>query len=155
MYIGFGDTWENDWTTPGPVGFRGSVLAHTHDFDPSDENGIAFEGWDTAPARPNVAREVIPSPHDQTGTTEYTAIAAAGFGLTEGGTGHRFVWFTAIKTWSPFTTNESTLAWSQDGDAFVRGDQAPAYHPPRWPFESYFGPGAIWVDREQGYVYFF
>jgi hypothetical protein len=146
MYLGFGDTWENDATSPGPNGFRGSVLAHTHDFDPSDANGILLEGWDTAASSPTVAREVIPSPHDQSGNTELTAIGTAGFGLTEGSVGYRFLWFAAIKTWSPFTSN---------GETFQRGDQAQGVHPPRWPFQSYFGPGAVWVDREQGYIYFF
>jgi hypothetical protein len=155
MYLGFGDTWENDATSPGPNGFRGSVLAHTHDFDPSDANGIVLEGWDTAASSPTVAREVIPSPHDQSGNTKLTAIGTAGFGMTEGSVGYRFLWFAAIKTWSPFTTNESTLAWSSNGEAFQRGDQAQGVHPPRWPFQSYFGPGAVWVDREQGYIYFF
>ena len=155
MYVGFGDTWENDATAPGPNGFRGSVLANTRDFDPSDDNGIAFDGWDTAPDHPSFAREIVPCPHDQSGNSEFTAIAAAGFGLSDGTVGYRFVWFAAIKTWDPFTTNESTLAWSQDGKAFERGDQAVGMHPPRWPFSSHFGPGAIWVDREQGYIYFF
>jgi Domain of unknown function (DUF4185) len=154
MYMGFGDTWENEFQTPGPNGYRGAILAYTHDFDPSDQDGIRIEGWETAPERPNVAREVIPSPHDQSSNTEFTAIAASGFGLSEGGASYRFLWFAAIKGWSPFTTNESTLAWSQNGGAFVRGDQAAGVHPPRWPFDSYFGPGAIWVDREHGYVYF-
>lgn len=156
MYVGFGDSWENDWTVPGPLaGYRGSVLAHTRDFDPADGDGIVFEGWDTVPGRPNVARDVIPSPHDQTGNTEFTAIGTSGFGLTDGGDGYRFLWFAAIKRWSPFTANEYTLAWSKNGEAFIRGDRAPEQHPPRWPFQSYFGTGATWVDREAGYVYFF
>ncbi|HMI92617.1 MAG TPA: DUF4185 domain-containing protein [Polyangiales bacterium] len=154
MYIGFGDTWENDLTAPGPGGFRGSVLANTRDFDPSDGNGIAIEGWDVAPDRPNFAREVIPCPHDQSGNTEFTAIGTSGFGLTEAGVGYRFLWFAAIKTWDPFFSNDSTLAWSRNGEAFERGDRATGVHPPRWPYESHFGPAAIWVDREQGYVYF-
>jgi hypothetical protein len=155
MYIGFGDTWENDLTVPGPGGFRGSVLANTRDFDPSDANGIAIEGWDTAPDRPSFAREVIASPHDQSGNTELTAIGTSGFGLSEAGIGYRFLWFASIKRWDPYTNNVSTLAWSRDGGAFERGDRAtPGVHPPRWPFESHFGPAAIWVDREQGYVYF-
>jgi hypothetical protein len=154
MYIGFGDTWENDLTAPGPGGFRGSVLANTRDYDPSDANGIAIEGWDTAPDRPGFAREVIPSPHDQSGNTELTAIGTSGFGLSEAGVGYRFLWFAAIKDWDPYTNAVSTLAWSRDGEAFERGDRASGVHPPLWPFESHFGPAAIWVDREQGYVYF-
>jgi hypothetical protein len=155
MYIGFGDTWENELSVPGPNGYRGNVLSYTHDFDPADDNGIAIEGWEVAPDRPSVAREVIHSVHDQSGSTEFTAIGAAGFGLSEGTSHYRFLWFAAIKQWDPFTNNESTLAWSKDGGSFTRGDQAPSAHPPRWPFETYFGPGATWVDREHGYVYFF
>jgi hypothetical protein len=155
MYLGFGDTWENELQVPGANGYRGSVLAYTRDFEPADENGIAIAGWDTSAERPNVAREVIPSPHDQSGNSEFTAIGTAGFGLSEGDAHYRFLWFAAIKTWEPFTNNESSLAWSKDGGTFVRGDQAADVHAPRWPFESYFGPGATWVDRERGYVYFF
>jgi hypothetical protein len=156
MYLGFGDTWENELSLAGPNGYRGSILAYTHDFDPADDNGIAIEGWETAPERANVAREVIHSVHDSTGASEFTAIATAGFGLSDGGAHYRFLWFAAIKQWSPFVNNESTLAWSKDGGTFTRGDQAAATpaHPPRWPFQSFFGPGACWVDREHGYVYF-
>jgi Domain of unknown function (DUF4185) len=155
MYVGFGDTWENEASLPGANGFRGSVLAYTKDFDPKDDNGIELEGWETSPERPEIATEVIRSPHDQTGATEFTAIAAAGFGLTEGSDHYRFLWFAAIKQWDPLTTNESTLAWSKNGAPFTRGDRAPDAHPARWPFKTFFGPGAAWVDREQGYVYFF
>ena len=155
MYVGFGDTWENEASFPAANGYRGNVLAYTHDFDPADDNGIVLEGWETAPGRPNVAIEVVRSPHDQSGNTEFTAIGASGFGLTEGKDQYRFLWFAAIEKWDPFTTSESTLAWSQNLGPFTRGDSAPAAHPPRWPFDSYFGPGAIWVDRERGYVYFF
>jgi hypothetical protein len=154
MYLGFGDTWENDFSLPGIHGYRGSILAYTHDFDPADQNGIAIEGWETAPYS-SVAREIIESPHDALTQGEFTAIATAGFGLSEGDAHYRFLWFSAIEKWDPFTSTESTLAWSQDGQPFVRGDQAPGVHPPRWAFESAFGPGAVWVDREHGYVYFF
>jgi hypothetical protein len=102
-----------------------------------------------------VAREVIPSVHDASGASEYTAIATSGFGLSEGAAHYRFVWFASIKSWEPYTNNESTLAWSKDGAPFVRGDQAPDVHPPRWPFETHFGASTIWLDREHGYVYFF
>jgi len=155
MYIGFGDTWENELSVPAANGFRGSILAYTHDFEPADENGIAIEGWETAPDRPEIATEVVRSVHDQSGNTEFTAIATSGFGLSEGSDHYRFLWFAAIKKWDPFTNNESTLAWSKNGAAFTRGDRAPDAHPARWPFESFFGPGATWVDREHGYVYFF
>lgn len=156
LYFGFGDSWENDFNFPGLWGFRGSVLARTTDFDPSDANGIAFQGWETVPFVPNVAREVVPSPHDYFGNSEITAIATAGFGLTEGFNTYRFVWFDSIRTWTPsFVANESTLAWSVNNGAFVRGDQQPLFRAPRWPWSSYMGPGAIWVDRENGYVYFF
>lgn len=156
LYFGFGDSWENDFNFPGLWGFRGSVLARTTDFDPSDANGIAFQSWETVPFVPTVAREIVPSPHDYSGNTEITAIATSGFGLTEGATTFRFVWFDAIKRWNPsFVANESTLAWSVNNGAFVRGDQQPLFHAPRWPWTSYMGPGAIWVDRENGYIYFF
>jgi len=154
MYVGFGDTWENEASFPAANGYRGNVLAYTHDFEPADDNGIAFEGWETTTERPNVAAEVVRSPHDQSGNTEFTAIGASGFGLTDGKDTYRFLWFAAIKKWDPFTTNESTLAWSKNLGAFTRGDKTADAHPPRWPFDSAFGPGAIWVDREHGYVYF-
>jgi hypothetical protein len=155
LYLGFGDTWDNDLGLTGPAGLRGSILSYTHDFDPSDANGITFEGWDTAPDRPDVAREVIPCVHDQSGNSEFTAIGTSGFGLTEAGKRYRFLWFAAIKKWDPFTSNESTLAWSENEGVFARGDQASGLHAPRWPFDSFFGPGAIWVDREHGYLYFY
>jgi hypothetical protein len=154
MYVGFGDTWENEASFPAANGYRGNVLAYSHDFEPADDNGIVLEGWETAPDRPNVAVEVVRSPHDQSGNTEFTAIAASGFGLTEGKDAYRLLWFAAIKKWDPFTTNESTLAWSRNLGPFTRGDRSADTHPPRWPFDSHFGPGAIWVDREHGYVYF-
>lgn len=155
MYVGFGDTWENEASFPAANGYRGNVLAYTHDFEPGDDNGIVLEGWEATTERPNVAAEVVRSPHDQSGSTEFTAIAASGFGLTEGKDSYRFLWFAAIKKWDPFTTNESTLAWSKNLGPFTRGDRTTEALPPRWPFDSYFGPGAIWVDREHGYVYFF
>jgi hypothetical protein len=101
-----------------------------------------------------VAREIVPSAHDLSGNGEFTAIGTSGFGLSEGSAHYRFVWFASIKTWDPYVNNESTLAWSQDGAPFVRGDKASDVHPPRWPFDTNFGPAAIWVDREHGYLYF-
>lgn len=155
MYVGFGDTWENDLMVEGPLGLRGSVLANTRDFDPSDDNGIALEGWDMQPSKAHAAREVVQCPHDASGG-EFTAIASAGFGLTEGGVSYRFLWFVSVKGWTPsFTWNASSLAWSVNNAAFVRGDRATKSHAPVWPSDSYFGAGAIWVDREHGYVYFF
>lgn len=153
LHIGFGDTWENELMLPGPLGLRGTVLAYTRDLDPSD--GIVLEGWETMPDNPRAAREVIPSEHGILGLEEYTAIATTGVGLTEGETSYRFLWFAAIRDWDPFESIESTLAWSIDGGAFVRGDQQPEYHPPRWPHGSYFGPGAMWFDREHGMIYLF
>lgn len=154
MLLGFGDTWENDLLLPGPSGYRGSILASSRDFEAGDEDGIVIDSWDTAPGQ-RAAREVIPSPHDQTGNSEFTAIATAGFGLSEGDAHYRFLWFAAIRHWNPYEHKEGTLAWSLNGAGFVRGDQAKDVHPPRWPFDSYFGPGTIWVDREHGYIYFF
>lgn len=155
MYIGFGDTWENESSDVGPNGYRGSILAYTHDFAATDQDGIRFEGWETSSEHPDVAREIVPSPHDQSGNTEFTAIATSGFGLSEGSAHYRVVWFASIKSWDPYVNNEATLAWSKDGGSFTRGDKAPDVHPPRWPYETHFGPAAIWVDREHGYLYFF
>jgi hypothetical protein len=97
MYVGFGDTWENEASVPGTNGYRGSILAYTHDFDPADDNGIALEGWETTPDHPGIASEIVRSPHDQSGNTEFTAIATSGFGLTEGSDHYRFLWYAAIK----------------------------------------------------------
>lgn len=156
LYFGFGDSWENDLNFPGLWGLRGSVLARTTDFDPSDANGIAFQSWESVPFFSNVAREVVPCVHDYSGNSELTAIATAGFGLTEGFNQYRFVWYDSIRAWTPgFVANESSLAWSVNNGAYVRGDQQPLFHAPRWPWASKFGPGAIWVDRENGYIYFF
>lgn len=154
LEIGFGDTWENESSIGGPLGLRGSVLAHTQDLDPSDGDGIAIDGWETMADRPAAAREIIPSIHGTLGVEEFTAIATSGVGLTEGDTHYRFLWFASIRNWDPFESIESTLAWSINGGDFVRGDQAPDFHPPRWPHATYFGPGAMWLDREAGMVYF-
>ncbi|MET0342544.1 MAG: DUF4185 domain-containing protein [Polyangiales bacterium] len=161
LHFGFGDTWPGEAVVtiqrPVSVQKRGSVLYRSDDRDPS--NGIAFSDFDRTPESPLVAMEVIASPHDQ---KEISAINVAGFSVREAGHTYRFLWFATIGNWSApesgdrATVGEGTLAWSVDGKLpFVRGDKQTEYDPPRWPGDSSFGAGTVWLDREGGWVYLF
>ena len=184
LNFGFGDTWPSEATTTltNPrVDARGTILFQSDDMDPS--NGIVFNGYESTALDPKwkdprVAAEVIPSIHNIL-LGEQTAIASAGLALNEGGVRYRVLWFTSLRRFAtpgaapPLPTdlpltNFGTLAVSTDAGTgsfgpFVRGETLPNTKIPKWaPLnlnvgtpDNSFGSGAIWVDREQGWVYFF
>jgi len=162
LNIGFGDTWENDTMLPGANGLRGSVLFTSTDFNALDANGLRFGSFERSTATSTVAQEVIPSLHD--GNPEVSAIPFAGFAIRENNTYYRFLWFASIATWEEgqHLNNFATLAYSPSaqpsdvGQTWIRGDwYAPTDGPPRWEPDSNFGGGAIWHNRETGWIYFF
>lgn len=157
LWFGYGDTWENVNMDPvAPIGRRGSILFTTTDLNPSD--GLSLTGWVGGNA--GAATEVVPSCHNTTPCSEGTAIADAGFSLTEGSTNYRILWFASFTNLT-FQWIGSSVAWSVNGGAYTRGDLnlAPGgTTPPRWLASNSatsFGAGAIWQDRLGGYIYFF
>jgi hypothetical protein len=172
MYYLFGDTYGDK--DKSAATWRSNVVGISNDADPSD--GILFQNWETNGVTSQAA-QVITSPHQLpfgppglTGT-EFTAIPVSGVGVTQshgllpGDNSfhtYRIAWFVSIHQWafpligSTFQANYSTLAYSTDNGPWTRGNAAPAgVNPPVWPANSNFGPGAIWFDRYNRYVYFF
>jgi hypothetical protein len=152
LWSGYGDTWADKFWNPflAPQK-RGSVLFKSQDLDPTDGLQLtSFEGT-------SFAKEIIPCCHNVLFCDEVTAIATAGFGLHEGSSTYRILWFDAIASWFPFTSKVASMAWSVNGSNFARADQTPptAAVPPKWSNTSNFGAGTVWHDRLGGYVYLF
>jgi hypothetical protein len=161
LHFIFGDTGATDINDPltfalqGTPSWRSNVLGYSDDFDASD--GIQLTGFDVAPGATRAAENVI-SEHAQVEApgSETTAIPLAGFAFTAAdGKRYRFQWFVSIHKWSvmlvgpDFEANYSTLAYSVDESPRWTRLTAPAV-----PAQS-FGPGAVWFDRYQRWLYFF
>jgi hypothetical protein len=160
LYFSFGDTSDLDTNDPvtmaldPPPGWRSNVLAHTSDFDARD--GIALDGFEMGSG--SQAQENVKSPHQtqENPGDEFTAIPLAGFGLTSGdGHRYRFLWFVSVHKWfdliiPDFEANYSSLAYSVDESA----DWTRLPSPPSPPAAT-FGPGTVWFDRYNRFLYFF
>jgi Domain of unknown function (DUF4185) len=160
LYFSFGDTSDIDANDPltmsleVPPRWRSNVLGHTTDFDARD--GILLSGFEKGEG--SQAQENVKAPHQtQEGdATEFTAIPLAGFGLTAAdGHRYRFLWFVSVHKWTDafvvpdFRANYSTLAYCVDESAeWTRVSSPPS------PAAT-FGPGAIWFDRYNRWLYFF
>jgi hypothetical protein len=160
LHFSFGDTSDLDTDDPvtmaldPPPGWRSNVLGYGTDFDARD--GITLEGFEMGMG--SQAQENVVSPHQtqENSGDEFTAIPLAGFGLTDAiGHRYRFLWFVSVHKWFDvvipnFQANYSSLAYSVDEDPkWTRMPSPPS------PPSANFGPGAIWFDRYNRWLYFF
>jgi hypothetical protein len=144
LNIAFGDTLSGCGSGCSPAvgrGFRPGTLARTTNLDPSA--GIVLQQWETTNG---AARAIFTA-----GGGEASVVAGGGFAMSPAsGPETRFLWYFSVKQWGPpFLANYSGLAKSESGGAWGRGQG------PVWPANSNFGPGAVWQDRYNQWIYFF
>ncbi|MBN1652617.1 MAG: DUF4185 domain-containing protein [Deltaproteobacteria bacterium] len=144
QYYAFGDTFSSaagaDW--------RSNTLAWGTDFDPSS-SALTIADWQKSSGK---AVEVIPSAHCS-GSNEISKIPGAGFGYSpQVGQHTRVIWFTSVNCSPADSSSYSQFAYqTADGTTFQPGN-------PKWwagAGAGDFGPGAIWIDRVNGYIYLF
>jgi hypothetical protein len=138
LNVAFGDTMATCTGSPCSTGtgWRSGTLARTTNLDPT--GGLVLQQW-----------EGTTNGLFQRGSGEAGVIAGAGFAVTSGGADTRFIWYFSVNQWQPFVANNAGLATSANGGAWTRGQG------PLWPATSNFGPGAIWQDRYNSWIYFF
>lgn len=148
VMIAFGDSYDDGWGGFGgggdPTGWRGNLLAISHDDELDD--GLSFSYMITDEDNPSYAKEIIYSEHNTSGSGDFTAIPTAG--ITVGN--RHFIHYMQIRNWGAegrWNTNFSEIAYSDDeGQNWYKSGV-------KWPANSKFAQAAF--IKEEGYVYMF
>lgn len=148
VMIAFGDSYDDGWGGFGgggdPAGWRGNLLAISHDQDLSD--GLSFSSMITEENQSNYAKEIIYSEHNTSGSGDFTAIPTAGVTVGE----KHFIHYMQIRNWGAagrWNTNFSEIAYSDDdGQTWTKSGV-------KWDVKSKFAQAAY--IKKDGFVYMF
>jgi hypothetical protein len=156
-YIVFGDTFSNAQAD----GWRSNTLATTYDLDPSDSTGISELEFVTEDSDPKWAIEVIESAHQTDPTCpagqEWTRVPGAAFGYKTSDSVMNVVWYISVNCWDQEGSHPENNKANYSAFAYQAPDGTFApWNSPKWDnATSNFYPGAVWLDRVNGYAYLF